>query len=320
MLCIGDNQMIKESMRAECGRFLCELGSNDPNIVVLDADLKDSTQSVKFQEQFPERYFDIGIAEQNMVGIAAGLSLKGKIPIVQSFACFISMRACEQVRTTVAYPNLNVKFIVTHSGISCGSAGATHHAIEDLAIMRAIPNMTVFAPADVYELKQVLTEMMKHVGPAYVRLGASDTEALNCHREPFKIGKGTLLRKGNDATIFTTGTLAELGLKAANLLDQRGLDTRVIQMASLKPFDCDGVKKACRETQTIVTVEEHNIIGGLGSAVSEVIAEQPCGIVRRMGIKDRFCDAFSYDYLLEKEGLTAEKIVETVLSLNTKVQ
>lgn len=312
--------MRRKSMRAECGRFLCELGKENPNIVVLDADLKDSTQSVNFQNQFPERYYDIGIAEQNMVGIAAGLSLKGKIPIVQSFACFISMRACEQVRTTVAYPNLNVKFIVTHSGISCGSAGATHHAIEDLAIMRAIPNMTVFAPADVYELKHVLAEIMVKDGPAYVRLGASDTEELNCHRVPFQIGKGTLLRHGNDATIFTTGTFAELGLKAAKVLKQEGLETRVIQMASIKPFDQEIVKKAGRETFAIVTIEEHNIIGGLGSAVSEVIAEQPSGIVKRMGIKDRFCDAFSYEYLLNREGLTAERIVKNVLQLKTKFQ
>ena len=307
--------MPKKSMRVECGKYLVEMGDKNNDIVVLDADLKDSTQSVQFQKAFPDRFIDVGIAEQNMVGIAAGLSLSGKIPIVHSFACFISMRACEQVRTTIAYPKLNVKFVVSHGGISSGSAGTTHHAIEDIAIMRAIPNMTVLVPGDAEEAKQVLHEALEHDGPAYIRLSASDTEDALMGKDVFTIGKGTLLKEGNDACIITSGTTKLAGLEAADRLLEKGLKIKVLQMASIKPIDERMIKEAARETKAVVTVEEHNILGGLGGAVCEVVAEMGGVRVKRLGIKDRFCGIGTEACLMDEEEITVQAIVDNVLEM-----
>lgn len=308
--------MQKKSMRIEYGKHLVEAGKADKNIVVLDADLKDSTQSIQFEKEYPDRFFDFGIAEQNMVGAAAGFAISGKIPIVHSFATFISLRACEQVRTTIAYPNLNVKFVVSHAGVSCGSAGTTHHSIEDIAILRSIPNMKVFVPCDSSEMKQAFNEALKINGPVYLRMTAGDVDEVCRSTDIFRIGKATLFREGSDATIITTGILTQEGLKAAEMMKKRrGIDVRVLQMTSLKPIDVDAIKSAAEETQYIVTVEEHNVIGGLGSAVSEIVAELGIAKVKRIGIEDSFCGIGSARFLMDEEGLTSTNIVEKIVNL-----
>jgi transketolase len=305
--------MTKKSIRDACAKTLVEIGKNNKDIIVLEADLQESTQSVQFAKAYSDRFFNIGVAEQNMVGISAGLALGGKIPIAHSFACFISMRACEQVRTTIAYPNLNVKFIVSHGGISCGTAGTTHHAIEDIAIMRSIPNMTVFVPGDDAETRQVVKEAIDHVGPVYIRLGASDVEDVYTPKDKFSRGKATMLRDGKDATIITTGIVSFEGITAADILKKDyGINTRVLQMASIKPLDSQAIKKAALETGKIVTVEEHNILGGLGGAVCEIVAEVGKSQVSRIGINDRFSDVGTATCLMEDEGLTIEGIVRRV--------
>lgn len=304
------------TLNCEYGRYLASLGKKNKDIIALEADLKESTQSVQFQRLFPERYLEVGIAEQNMVGIAAGLALSGKIPIVHSFACFISMRSCEQVRTTVAYPRLNVKFVVTHAGVSTGSAGTTHHSIEDVAIMRAIPNMTVIVPCDANEMKQALDEAIKYKGPVYIRLSSIEASDVYRKEDKFSLGKSTQLNEGDDAAIITTGTLASEGLHAARMLKERyGLKVRVLQMACIKPLDTAAVSKAARETGLIVTCEEHNRLGGLGSAVSEVIADLGRGRVNRLGIDDSFCECGSYAHLLKQNGLHAENIASLINNL-----
>lgn len=304
-------------MRNEYGKALVEAGRQNESIVVLDADLKESTQSIQFEEKYPDRFLDIGVAEQNMVGIAAGLALGGKLPIVHSFASFISMRACEQVRTTVAYPKLNVKLVVSHGGISCGSAGATHHSIEDISIMRAIPNMTVLVPCDGLEIKHALREALSIDGPVYIRMTAGDVETVTNDSEPFKIGKACYLRNsGKDAAIITTGTMANACLEASDILNkQYGMHVSVITMASIKPIDNEAVRKAALSAGLIVTVEEHNIIGGLGSAVCEIVAEMGVAKVMRMGIRDRFCGVGSSCHLLEEEFLSPQHICSQVVSL-----
>lgn len=305
--------MAKISLRHEYGKHLVKMGKKYPGLIALEADLKDSTQSVQFQQAYPERYLEVGIAEQNMTGIAAGLALGGKIPVTHSFACFTSMRSCEQVRTSIAYPRLNVKFYVSHGGISSGTAGTTHHAIEDIAIMRAIPNMTVLVPGDAKEVRQVLEAALEYDGPVYIRLGAGDAEDIYGENDNFSIGKATCLRPGNDATIITTGTLMSEGVAASDiLLKEHGIKARVLQMASIKPIDNEAIIKAAKETGYIVTVEEHNIIGGLGSAVSEIVAEMGKGKVRRIGINDHFCGVGSAGCLMKEEGLTVDNIVNTV--------
>lgn len=308
--------MAKRSMRHEYAKHLVELGAKYSQIVALEGDLKESTQSIQFQQAYPDRYIDCGIAEQNMVVVAAGLALSGKIPFVHSFACFISMRSCEQVRTSVSYPRLNVKFVVTHGGISSGTAGTTHHAIEDIAIMRAIPNMTVLVPGDAVELRLAIDAAIDIEGPVYIRLGAGDAEDIYGEDDSFAIGKATLLREGSDATIITTGTLMFEGVTAANLLHkEHGINVRVLQVASVKPIDRDAIIKAAEETSNIVTVEEHNILGGLGGAVSEIVAEKGRGKVHRIGINDHFCGVGSAACLMKEEGLTVDNIVQKIMSM-----
>ena len=305
------------SLREAYGKHIVKLGEEYEDLVLLEGDLADSTQSEHFQQAFPDRYFQIGIAEQNMVGIAAGLALEGKLPIVNSFAAFIAMRACEQVRTDVAYPNLNVKFVVSHAGVSAGSAGPTHHTIEDIAIMRAIPNMMVLVPGDATEVEQIVSAALDHTGPTYIRISAIDAEHMYNDKNRFVIGKATKLREGDDATIVTTGTLMYEGTCAANTLwEDNGIDVRVLQMASVKPIDADAVKKAADETGLIITIEEHNIIGGLGGAVSEVVAENGKGKVARLGIKDRFCDIVgSPASIMEDQELAIDEIATQIESL-----
>jgi len=308
---------MKENIRVGYGEHIAELGHKNEDIIVLEGDLADSTQSEIFQISHPDRHFQIGIAEQNMVGIAAGLALEGKIPIVNSFAVFIAMRACEQVRTSVAYPNLNVKFIVSHAGLSAGSAGPTHHTLEDIAIMRAIPNMTVIVPGDVKEMKQALDQALDHKGPVYIRMSANDINP-TYQNEVFRIGYATQLSEGTDLTIMTTGTLMNQGVEAVNILRQNhNINARLLQFASVKPIDAEAIMQAVEETHYILTVEEHNIIGGLGGAVSEIASEFGNLRLKRLGINDHFSGIGTPDYLLNDEGLNVDNIVKEALTLRS---
>lgn len=307
--------MAKRSIRHAFAEALIEMGTKHPNLVALEADLQDSTQSIQFQKAFPDRYLQVGVAEQNMMGIAAGLALSGKIPVTHTFACFQSMRATEQVRTSIAYPKLNVKMFVSHSGVSAGSAGTSHHATEDLAIMRVIANMTVVAPGDATEMKHAARAAIEHVGPVYIRGTASDAEDVYTGQHAFTLGKATLLREGGDATIISTGTLMYEAVSAADVLAGEGTKVRVLQMATVKPIDREAILKAASETGVIVTVEEHNVIGGLGSAVCDVVAQAGVGRVKILGINDHFCGVGTGAYLLSQEGLTVEKVADEVRAM-----
>ncbi len=303
------------NIRKSYGSNITTLGSTNDKIVLLEGDLADSTMSDLFEAKFPDRHFQIGIAEQNMVGIAAGLALEGKIPFVNSFAAFIAMRACEQVRTDIAYPNLNVKLVVSHAGLSAGSAGPSHHSIEDIGIMRSIPNMTVLCPGDEEEMKQVLEASIAIDGPVYIRMSAMDCPNIYTSKNKFNIGKATILREGSDITLVSTGTMMNEAMQVSDLLDkQHGISSEVLQMASIKPFDIDSISHSIRRTGKIVTIEEHNIIGGLGSAVSEVVAEIGTGKIIRIGINDHFTDTVGTpEFLLEHEFLTTNAILKKVL-------
>lgn len=308
--------MTKRTLRIEYGKFLVEMGKKYPNLIVLDGDLKESTQTVQFQEKFPERFIEGGVAEQNMFDVAAGLALGGKLPVVHTFACFASMRACEQIRTSICYPKLNVKIVVSHGGVSSGSAGTTHHSIEDIAIMRSLANMTIIAPGDTKEMRQAVEQAFALEGPVYIRLVAGEFEDVYEDKHNFFIGKATELRDGNDATIITTGTLMYEGVKASEiLLKDYGIKTRVLQMASIKPIDKEAIIRAAEDTEHIITIEEHNIIGGLGSSVCEIIAEIGKGRVKRIGINDHFCETGSHSYLLNKEGITIDSIIKCIKEL-----
>lgn len=305
---------MSRSIRVGYGEHITKKGKENSNIVLLEADLADSTQSEPFLNEFPERYFQIGIAEQNMVGMAAGLSLEGKLPIVNSFAAFISMRACEQVRTDIAYPNLNVKFVVSHAGVSAGSAGPTHHTYEDIAIMRSIPNMTVLVPGDVREMRQVIDTALEINGPVYIRHSAIDIPDTYSKDTNFNLGKATLLNHGNDLTIISTGTLMHEASGVVENLKNKGINARLLQMASIKPIDKESIVRAAKETKFIFTIEEHNIIGGLGSAVAEVLSENNCGKLVRLGFNDEFSKVGGDPhFLLDHAGLSTNKITEKVL-------
>ncbi|MFC1546339.1 transketolase family protein [bacterium] len=308
--------MTIKSLRREYGEYISELAKTDNRIIALEGDLGEATQSVIFKNKNPKRHIEMGIAEQNMAGVAAGMAACGKIPIVHSFACFVSMRSCEQIRTSICYPNLNVKFLVTHGGVSAGSAGTTHHALEDLAIMRSLPNMTVLVPGDVNEMKRVIDASLSYKGPVYIRLAKEDVEDIFDETYKFNIGEAYTPVDGNDGAIITTGTMLGLGLEASSILrNEYNLSIRVIHCASVKPIDKEVIKKAAQETKNIVTVEEHSIIGGLGGAVSEIVAETGNARVKRVGILDRFCGVGSAPYLMEQEGLTVDNIISFMLTL-----
>ena len=304
---------MKENIRVGYGEYITKLGKTNKEILLLEGDLADSTCSDIFEREHAERHFQMGIAEQNMVGVAAGLALENKIPFVNTFAAFISMRACEQVRTSVAYPNLNVKFVVSHAGVSAGSAGPTHHTLEDISIMRSIPNMTVLVPGDVAEVEQIIDAAIDHIGPVYIRNSATDILPVYGDHK-FMIGKATKLREGNDVTIITTGIMMQEGILASDKLEKDfGIKARVLQMASIKPIDRDAIEEAAEETNLIVTAEEHNILGGLGGAVSEIVSESNNCRVLRIGINDNFSGIGTPDYLLDEEGLRTDNIVKTVI-------
>lgn len=304
----------KIATRAAYGKALVELAEQEPDLVVLDADLSGSTMTKEFSKAHPDRFFNMGIAEANMVGVAAGLAACGKKPFVNSFAMFSAGRAWEQVRNSVAYPGLNVKVIGSHGGLSVGEDGATHQCIEDLAIMRTIPNMTVLCPCDGNEMRQAVKALVAYDGPAYMRLGRLAVETVTDTLEgyEFQIGKGVLVRDGADVTVVAVGMNVQMALEAAQILAEEDISVRVIDMHTIKPLDEEILLAAARETGCIVTSEEGNIVGGLGSAVSEYLSKACPVPVIRHGVEDEFGRSGAAQKVLEAYAITAEGIAEKV--------
>ena len=306
-------ELVKKATRESFGEAVTALAAENPDIVVLDADLAEATKTCIFEKKYPERFIDCGIAEGNMIGIAAGLAACGKIPFAASFAMFSAGRAYEQVRNSVGYPHLNVKIAGSHAGISTGEDGATHQCCEDIALMRTIPGMVVLNPADHYEMLAAVKAAAQHNGPVYIRLGRLAVESVNNNDDyKFEIGKGITLRQGEDITVIATGLMVGEALKAVDSLAAQGVRARLIDMHTIKPLDEELVRKAARETGRIVTVEEHNIIGGLGEAVAACVAESCPVPVTRIGVNDVFGHSGPAVDLLKEFGLCAENIEATV--------
>jgi transketolase len=299
-----------KATRDAYGEALAELGAENEQIVALDADLSGSTKTGVFAKKFPNRFFNMGIAEANMVGTAAGLASVGKIPFLSTFAIFAAGRAWEQIRQAVAYPKANVKVVATHGGITVGEDGGSHQSIEDIAIMRAIPNMTVIVPADGEETKGAIRAAAQYKGPVYVRLGRNKVPNVFPEGHKFEIGKGCEVVAGTDLTFVTTGLMTAQAVIAAEKLKGEGISARVVHIGTIKPFDKEIVVKAASETGAIVTAEEHSVIGGLGSAVAEVLSEECPTLIKRVGIYDRFGTSGKSDDLLKFFGLNAETLVE----------
>ena len=307
------SEVKKIATRESYGNALVELGREHDNVVVLDADLAAATKTGIFKKEFPERHIDCGIAECNMIGIAGGLSLTGKVPFASSFAMFAAGRAFEQVRNTVGYPKSNVKIGATHAGISVGEDGATHQCNEDIALMRTIPNMVIINPADDVEARAAVKAAYEHVGPVYLRFGRLAAPVINDNPEyKFELGKGVTLREGKDITIVATGLEVSFALEAAQMLEKDGIDARVINIHTIKPIDEEIIVKAAKETKKIFTVEEHSIIGGLGSAVCDVVCEKQPAPVYKIGMRDRFGESGPAMELLHKYELDAEGIYNQI--------
>ena len=303
----------KIATREAYGKALAALANTNENVVVLDADLSKSTKTADFKAVAPERFFNMGIAEGNMMGVAAGLSTCGKVPFVSTFAMFAAGRAFEQIRNSICYPKLNVKVCATHAGLTVGEDGASHQAIEDISLMRSVPNMVVINPADDIETEAAIKAVVEMEGPCYVRLGRMAVSRVNDETNyNFVIGKGITLAEGNDVAIIATGIMVEAALEAKEELAKEGINARVINIHTIKPIDEELIIKAAKETGVIVTAEEHSIIGGLGSAVAEVVSEKCPVPVLRVGVKDTFGESGKPNELLEKYGLTSNNIVNKV--------
>ena len=305
-----------KATRDSYGEALVELGKKNEKIVVLDADLATATKTIEFKKEFPNRFFDIGIAEQDMMGTAAGLALGGKIPFASTFAVFASGRAYDQIRNQICYSNLNVKIAATHAGITVGEDGASHQSLEDLALMRAIPNMTVFSPSDDLETKWAVEESVKIKGPVYIRLTRPKTEEIYKDMSRFCFGKVVTHGTGEDATIIATGVTAIESLKAQEILKNKGINVRVLDIHTIKPIDKEAIVKAAKETKHIVTVEDHSIIGGLGSTVCEVLSEEYPVKVTRMGINDEFGQSGKWDELMKYYKIDSVSIANRVENLS----
>ena len=307
----------KIATRNAYGQALAELANQHPEVVCFDADLAGATMSKFFLEAHPDRFFDMGIAESNMQGVAAGMAACGYKPFTNTFAMFAAGRSWEQIRNSICYPGLNVKVVGSHGGISVGEDGATHQCIEDFAIMRVIPGMTVLCPCDANEMRQAVAALIDYDGPAYMRLGrlAVETVTDTIPGYKFELGKGIQLREGTDVTIIANGMMVQMALEAAEQLANQGISARVVDMHTIKPLDGDIIKKAAEETGAIVVTEEHNIIGGLGSAVAEVLAETVPTKMARVGIEDIFGTSASAEVLLDYYKLNAQGIVEKTLKL-----
>ncbi len=300
------------STRDVYGDVLVKLGQQNPDIVVLDADLSCSTRTAKFAKAFPERFFNMGIAEQDMISTAAGLATAGKIPFVSTFAVFASGRAWDQIRQSVCYSQQNVKIVVTHSGITVGEDSATHQANEDIALMRVLPNMRIIVPADGIETAKALEYMVQEPGPVYLRLSRHKFPVVLDDQYIFRKGKAVTLTEGTEATIIAIGVMISRALEAINILNQEGIQVRLINMSTIKPIDQEAIILAAKETGAIVTAEEHSIIGGLGSAVAEVLSENYPVTLKRIGMRDCFGISGDADELLNYFGLSAQAIVSAV--------
>lgn len=309
--------MIKDiPTRVAYGDVLVEMGKKHKDIVVFEADISKSTQTCKFAQAYPERFFNMGIAEQNMMVAAAGISTTGLVPFVSTYAVFASMRACEQIRTSIAYPNLNVKIAVSHGGLTAGTDGVTHQATEDLSIMRSIPNMTVAMPADAVATKVLVEKAYQLKGSVYLRFTRCPLPIIYPKdKTDFTFGKAVTLKEGNQITLIAIGDMVFQALKAAEILEKKGISTRVIDMHTIKPLDEECLSQVARETKAVVTVEDNTILGGLGGAVCEYYAEHFQIPVKRIGLKDTFAESGEYLDLLKKYGLSSEDIVRAAENL-----
>ena len=301
--------------RAAYGHVLKTEVYKNPNVVVLEADLGNATKSNAFKEVAPERYFNMGISEQDLIGTAAGFAAAGKIPLASTFAFFATGRAFEQVRNSVCYPKLNVKICATHAGLTVGADGGSHQAIEDISLMRTLPNMTVINPADAKEAEAAVLAAIDYQGPVYIRLGRAETKDIHDDSYHFEWGKAEVLRQGSDVSIFATGIMTAKALDAAETLAKQGVQAEVINVHTIKPLEEETVKKKKKKTGKVVTAEEHSIIGGLGSAVAEVLARQCPTKQAFVGVQDSFGESGSPNDLLEKYGLTTEAIVKAAVGL-----
>lgn len=302
----------KKATRQSYGEAIAELGKENKDIVVLDADLAGATKTNIFAKEFPERFFDMGIAEQDMIATAAGFATCGKIPYASTFAVFATGRAYDQIRNSICYPNLNVKICATHCGITVGEDGATHQMLEDINLMRGLPNMTVLSPADDVEAKWAVKEAAKINGPVYIRFGRASTPIIHKNEEKLELGKAIQFGEGTDATVFATGIMVAEALKAKDELEKEGINIRVVDFHTIKPIDSEIIVKCAKETKKLISVEEHSIIGGLGSAVAEVLVEKCPAKLIRMGINDCFGKSGSAGELLKYFGLTSKEIIENI--------
>jgi transketolase len=293
------------------GKTLVELGEQNPRLIVFEADIAKSTNTFQFARRFPERFFQVGVAEQNMTGIAAGAATTGLLPSVSTFAMFAGLRACEQVRTSIAYPRLNVKIVATNAGVEIAGDGVTHQATEDLATMRAIPNLAVLSPSDPITTRKAVLAIADYEGPVYMRLGRQVNAVLYDENVEFRLGRMLKLKEGSDITLIATGNIVEQTLHAANKLAGEGVEARVLDCHTIKPIDREEIVRAARETAGIVTAEDHNVLGGLGSAVCEVVAEEHPTIVRRVGLQDTFASSGrDYHKLLAHYHIDSLTIIE----------
>lgn len=301
-----------KALRDGFGDEIVNIGKENKNIYVVDCDIGKSCKTQPFAKEFPEQYINVGIAEQNAAGVGAGLATCGKIPFVCTYAVFGSMRMCEQIRQEICYPMLNVKIACSHGGLTPANDGASHQCIEDLGIMRTLPNMIVIAPGDYYSTRKLVREASKIYGPVYMRFTRDPIPFVYNEDEEFEIGKAKQIKEGNDISIIASGSVLHMAVEAAEKLEAEGVSVRLLDMHTIKPLDNEAVKKALEETEAILTVEDHNIYNGLGSAVCEIAAELGKGRVKRMGVQDQFGESGPYYKLLEKNGVTVELIIDNV--------
>ncbi len=306
---------VKKATRDGFGEEIVLLGKENPDLVVLDVDIGKSCKTGAFRKELPEQYLNVGIAEQNGAGVAAGLATCGKIPFVVTYAAFGSMRMCEMIRQEICYPHLNVKFACSHGGVTPANDGASHQAIEDMGILRTIPNMTVIMPADYWAARKLVRAAAEFDGPVYLRFTRDAIPVFYDENAAFEIGKANWLREGKDVSLIANGDTVRLALQAADLLAGEGISAQVLDMHTIKPLDVEAVERCIRETGKIITVEDHNILNGLGSAVADVVAESGKAVLRRVGIQDQFGMSAPYERLLEMNGITAEHIVELARGL-----
>lgn len=300
--------------RIAYGKALPEMGERYPDIVVCDADISKAMQTGAFRKQFPERSIDFGIAEQDMMAAAAGMATMGKIPIVNTYAVFAAMRACEQLRTFVAYPNLNVKIVVSHGGLAVGWDGVTHQGLEDMSIVRSIPNVTIVHPADAVSTRKLLPQIIERNGPVYFRLGRNPVPVIYSEEDEFQIGKSKVLTQGKDVAIIACGLMVSESFKALDILRSRGIEARLVDMHAIKPLDKEQVIESAKLTGAIVTVEDNNIMGGLGSAVAETLVENYLVPMQRIGIPDCFGESGDPDSLFAKYGMSAAHIAQAAMN------